>query len=1120
MKGKKQMRTILAWVLAIAMTFANVEPVSAAVLAEDADTFAAGTGAGEDATAGDISEGDVTTGDISGNVVTIIAPVYDAGATLAAVDSGTVNGITWAVTEDGVLTLGGTNTALKAGSAYWPWSTYATSITKAVVTVKNAVSTEGWFRGCSKLTEVNLSGFDTSNVTNMDSMFEDCVLLERLDLSGFNTSNVTTMRLMFSGCESLEELDLGSFNTSKVRYMDGMFYECFKLKTLDLSSFDTANVINMQNMFYYCKSLTELDLSHFNTSKVLNMSHMFQNNSALRSLNVSSFDTTHVAYMNDMFSFCTELTELDVSKWKTVFVTDMSRMFSNCHSLIKLDVSNFDTGYVTNMAAMFAGCIKLEELDIKKFDTAKVTDMSDMFAGCLRLKTLDVSNFDTKHVVNMSSMFFGCSGVESLDVSNFDTAKVTDMYSMFDACESLQTLDVTCFDTSNVSKIDYMFGGCSSLEAIDISGFDFSKVQNANGMFDACNKLDRIKLPANMRVQVAMPVAQMYDLQDKVYSTYFPTDLRESVWLYTENPKTFGNLWVKEIAPQTYTGKAIKPQVQVYSGSKLLQEKVDYTISYKNNTKANDASVAKTAPTITVKGKGNYNKQDTVTFQILAKDIAEEDITVAELVKVQNNKVQKPVPVLTYNGKKLVNKKDFTVSYPDESEENPDAYKAPGIYRILVTGKGNFTGEKILTFTIIDGVLMNSVKIGSIKSQNYTGQQIKPEVKVTYKGKALTPGTDYAVSYSNNVDAGTAAVTVTGKGSYYGTKTATFKITGKSIAKAKVNGISNTTFDGTEKTFVLTVVLGQETLKEGTDYTVSYSNNINAGTATVTVTGKGNYTGIIKKKFKIAPLDFANQELRYISPNSIAYLKGGAKPYFMYFRVNGVGLDEGKDYTLTYKNYNKASVNLGKKKPTIVVKGIGNYKGKVEIEYTIRMKNLQDEDKPITMKAVDVAYSKSKGKYVSKPVLTDYDGKKLVAGVDYEKNPVYTLADGTVLNSKSVVAEGQVITVTVTGKGNYEGTLSTTYTVKPASINAAKVKIDAQVYTGREIKLDQDDFDVKVGKDSLTYGEDYEIVSYSNNLKKGTASVTIRGINSYGGEKTVKFKIVAKEMIWFWKLFE
>ena len=149
----------------------------------------------------------------------------------------------------------------------------------------------GYFGGFSKMTSIDLSSLDTSEVTNMSCMFSGCSSLTNLDVSKFDTSEVTNMVGMFEGCEGLTSLDVSKFDTSNVTNMDGMFFCCSNLPSLDLSSFDTSNVTNMTQMFYECSSLTSLDLSSFDTPKVTDMYMMFTNCSSLTSLDLRNFDT-------------------------------------------------------------------------------------------------------------------------------------------------------------------------------------------------------------------------------------------------------------------------------------------------------------------------------------------------------------------------------------------------------------------------------------------------------------------------------------------------------------------------------------------------------------------------------------------------------------------------------------------------------------------------------------------------------------------------------------------------------------------------------------------------------------------------------------------------------------
>ncbi|MBQ6636867.1 MAG: Ig-like domain-containing protein [Lachnospiraceae bacterium] len=146
---------------------------------------------------------------------------------------------------------------------------------------------------------------------------------------------------------------------------------------------------------------------------------------------------------------------------------------------------------------------------------------------------------------------------------------------------------------------------------------------------------------------------------------------------------------------------------------------------------------------------------------------------------------------------------------------------------------------------------LSDAEVGVVSAMTYTGKALKPEITVTLDGTELTEGADYTVTYSNNINVGTAAVKVTGKGSYAGAVNKTFKIKGISIANATVSGISNKAYTGSAITQNPTVKVGGKTLVKGTDYTLSYANNINAGTATVTITGKGTYASKKTVSFRI-----------------------------------------------------------------------------------------------------------------------------------------------------------------------------------------------------------------------------------------------------------------------------
>lgn len=656
---------------------------------------------------------------------------------------------------------------------------------------------------------------------------------------------------------------------------------------------------------------------------------------------------------------------------------------------------------------------------------------------------------------------------------------------------------------------------------------------------------------------------------------------------YVEGVKSYG-----------YTGKAVKPDLSVFDGlnGNLLTNKKDYTVTYKNNKNAytlkeGDAGFdAKKAPQAIIKGKGRYSSSLTVYFTIQPKDISQDyGIAIKDILLEENGNVQKKVPAITYNGKKLAGvlkpengslpakTKDFVYSYP-QSEEG--AYTKANTWKILVEGTGNYTGSRYVDVVIAaKGGKMSSAKIAKIADQNYNGVPVelsKEALVVTAKVNGvkttLEQGVHYNVSYKNNNAVGTATVTITGipENGFSGSKSATFKIVGTSIQNATVTGITAKNYDGNVQTQDVTVTLaGSSEPLAKENYTVSYVNNVNAGTAKVIITGVGTYSGTIVKTFKINPYDITAEtnSAGAVKENSplteanglfamkdgdlcVKFVKGGAKPSVRLV-FNGQALTEGRDYKVAYKNNKKVYTSKegdadynSKKAPVITVTGKGNFKGKVSKAFVITARTLQEEGMAVSMTASDKAVSNKKGKYISKPVLTDADGKVLKQGKDYTA-PVYTITNEkgeviTLSKTDTIEKAGTVVTVTVKGLGTYAGTaenesvLSTSYRVAANDFTKAKATTITKTYTGSAITLTEDDFYstnalgkkvsiVTMGSGTkavqLHYGTDFEVVegTYKKNIEKGTASVTIRGIGAYGGRKTIKFKIGTRTLDdWFW----
>ena len=241
--------------------------------------------------------------------------------------------------------------------------------------------------------------------------------------------------------------------------------------------------------------------------------------------------------------------------------------------------------------------------------------------------------------------------------------------------------------------------------------------------------------------------------------------------------------------------------------------------------------------------------------------------------------------------------------------------------------------KKVLETAEIPALSRISISKASVTLSNstyaYDGKAKKPGVTVKLNGKTLKNGTDYAVSYSNNTKVGTAKVTITGKGNYTGSVSKTYSIK-NNFKKATVSGISTKAFTGNNITQSITVKCNGKTLKNGTDYTVSYSNNKNIGTATVKITGKGSYTGTITKTFKINP---AKQEIQKLTAKSKAFFvdwaqKGSATGYEIQYATNSK-FTSAKKVTITNKKTDKTTISKlsGKKKYYVRVRSYTTVKG-------------------------------------------------------------------------------------------------------------------------------------------------------------------------------------------------
>ena len=670
----------------------------------------------------------------------------------------------------------------------------------------------------------------------------------------------------------------------------------------------------------------------------------------------------------------------------------------------------------------------------------------------------------------------------------------------------------------------------------------------------------------------------------------------------------------------TYTGSAIEPKITVYDSSvspdNALDAKTDYTVTYRNNKDASD-----TAPTVVIKGKGNYEMELERSFKINPASLRAgegtgfgEAFTVTVADKKYNGKEQISKPSVKFGKTALREGKDYELSF-DGPKNGEGKITGPGRVTVTVTGMGNFADSAECEYDIT-GPDKNiaSAYVGAIADVTYTGSAIDlAEVAVTVKetrnsADTLTRGEDYEVRYASGTDrvkAGTAKIEIIAKegSGWTGRKAASFKIVPADIGACGFD-VAPAEYNGSAQKPKVTVSYGGEQLTEGSDYTLGWARNTNAGEGTlgsktaptVTVKGKGNFKGSKDVAFTIDPKKLGQDDLVVSVPDvklksgagmtakdikpSLKYVVNpatgktvalGAKDYeikdFSYeagkqlqtvkFTLKGnyknageisarffaytdavvtggdiraeadtSGLEytgspikpeitvtctvdgepytlaEGKDYKVAYSNNTKAAGrNIGKMAPTWKVTGAGGFKGVLASgTFTIAQKELTEKE--FEIQVGDVKFTSPKEYKPSVKVISKLTGKALSA------------SDYTAVYSGNTAATDDA-EVTITGKGNYKGTIDRKFRIYANDIAGAYfVSIGVQEYTGRKVKPEVTvyrDKNSQTPEGKLAEGEDKDyILEYGENIKTGTGTVTVIGKGTWGGKKTLSFKIKAK----------
>lgn len=1019
---------------------------------------------------------------------------------------GSYEGIIWFIDENGKLTVEGTGEFAPAGSKEdadttkkrsAPWYAWNEKITSAKVKVTGMTDASYMFDGCRNLTDVDFDEFDTSQITDMTRMFYDCYGLNSLDLSGFDTG--------------------------RVQYMEGMFQSCTNLESLNLSSFDTGSVTNMHELFCNCYDLKEIDLEHFNTSKVTDMSFMFGE--------------------------CRSLTNIDLSHFDTGSVTDMTRMFINCWKLTDLDLSNFDTENVTGMTWMFYGCTQLETVDLSGFDMGKtdaervwgiaphVDKLADMFEECPNLSVI-YAPANLPHSVDLplgdeNDIWYQPEG----EWCQSGETKITELPKNLKDSILLTKNErpkVSCL-TVEKTKTDYECGEAITLEDLTVSyvnhrGMPAILLQTADYTTNAAEiDLSTPGVKTLIIIHKDEETGKEVTAEIELTAVYI---LREGSLLIRLSDEAFDGV--------IYDGTPKTPALEVKTSlaGVLLTEGQDYTAVYENNIDAGTASV-------TITGQNEY--QGTASFSFTIEKAAAPEAEEAEVCYPYGREQKEQTFDIAGRFTKYGKITGYHVSYTENTEADRQIFsEAPYIADGILcysTNAGQEGDLAKITTEVSFANYENTVVVLNVKFVDagfvYTvtfdmgghGAEIPPVIVYGYGGLIDEPkqpeekgyrflgwykDKDCTELWNFNTDMVEDNMTL-----YAGWLAVPQRVI--SAGELYIQEIKKQTYTGSPIKPALQVYAAAKDgndipLKQGKDYTIKFYNNINADSVQKTggisangeegdngftkslpyavITGKGNYTGTVYQNFHIAPAVIVDED----SANAD---KDGADA------KNNTTLAQG--FTLKYKD----QLTSGKKaqKPFTSIK----YKKSMKLgrDYTLQLSALEayDAQGNVFRKGAVIGTAGSTLQDTTAPAipagakgsfLLTLTGKGNYSGTVqktvYVSDKSHLMKNASVVlgkNQKKLEYAGENISLTLT-PAYYDTSVKKYYGFKE---NAGVIVMDT------ETELEKSNvFTVKLGKTYLKYGEDFE-VDYVNNAAVGTATMRLKGIGEYSGTKDITFRI-------------
>ena len=575
---------------------------------------------------------------------------------------------------------------------------------------------------------------------------------------------------------------------------------------------------------------------------------------------------------------------------------------------------------------------------------------------------------------------------------------------------------------------------------------------------------------------------------DTVYTFTMPAYNVQVNADYTHRALT--NDMIHAIADQTWTGSAVQPVLVVTDREYTLVEGVDYTVTYSDNVNqgVNTATATITANTAIA---DYYIGEASKTFSI-RKNIAgltAYAVSSEEHPIIYTGEEQQPEVVVRDVRETLVRDVDYTVAYSN----NVNAGQA----QFTVTGIGTYQGE-LTAYFLINTRDLSSEMISPVTGITYTGSPQYPSLVITFNGMTLVEGLDdgsnqttcdYYTTYTNNTETGEATVKVEGVNNFSGTFDYTFNIDAKEFTADMIGDIADLTYTGNALEPAPVVTYNGMTLNAGTDYTVTYEDNTNAGLATLTIAStatNNNFTGTAQKTFNILK---ANATVTNPTVKTGLVYTGEAQPLLNAGLVEGGQMQyslDGVDYTST------VSTGLNAGEYTVYYKTVGDANHNDVAPQTLTVSIAKATLTTMTLAQNNFTYNKEEQ---TAQVATVSAGTINVGAVDYDVTGNAQTNVGT-------------YTATVTAKAestNFTGSVTAQYSIVPADAQIFTMELDPQSFVFNGL-AQQPAVTVKDGDAILTAGTDYDL-AFENNVNAGTAKVTATGKGNYVNTQEATFTI-------------